>query len=93
MNLSPVKDHVPTPWLAMSEVKLNYYCAVAHYHAAVAVVNQSDSGDIEALTERFDNIHVWSPYRKEEESVAAQVPTTREDREVFGKMFEYGLFH
>lgn len=32
-----VRDYVPFPWTTLVRVKAEYFCALAHYHAAVAL--------------------------------------------------------
>lgn len=37
MAQPPVRDYVPFPWTALVHVKAEHFCALAHYHAAVAL--------------------------------------------------------
>lgn len=37
MTQPPVRDYVPFPWTTLVHVKAEYFCALAHYHAAVAL--------------------------------------------------------
>ena len=37
MAQPPIRDYVPFPWTTLVRVKAEYFRALAHYHAAVAL--------------------------------------------------------
>ncbi|ELW63415.1 Rhophilin-1 [Tupaia chinensis] len=41
MARPPVRDHVPVSWTALVHVKAQHFCALAHYHAAMALCDGS----------------------------------------------------
>ena len=41
----------------MVDVKMLYFKALAYYYAAAALINQSDSGDVELLLDLFEKLY------------------------------------
>lgn len=37
MAQPPVRDYVPASWTNLAHVKAEHFCALAHYHAAMAL--------------------------------------------------------
>jgi len=81
-----VNQHIPAPWVALIQSKALYYRGLSHFHSAIAVLDQDDSDDVEKLREHFDDLHIWNPNRKFEQSVASKVPKSPEERKLFGKL-------
>ena len=81
-----VNQHIPAPWAALIQAKAFYYKGLSHFHSAIAVLDQDDSDDLEKLKENFDDLHIWNPNRKFEQSVASKAPKTPEERKLFGKL-------
>ncbi|KAK2166670.1 hypothetical protein LSH36_37g16032 [Paralvinella palmiformis] len=80
-----VNQHIPAPWVALIQSKALYYRGLSHFHSAIAVLDQDDSDDVEKLREHFDDLHIWNPNRKFEQSVASKVPKSPEERKLFAK--------
>ncbi|OWF41315.1 rhophilin-2-B-like [Mizuhopecten yessoensis] len=45
MASEPLKDYIPYSWLSMTQVKSQYYMAIAHEHMASAILNHKDNND------------------------------------------------
>ncbi|XP_021544247.1 rhophilin-1 [Neomonachus schauinslandi] len=45
MTQPPVRDYVPFPWTTLVHVKAEYFCALAHYHAAVALCDSPPAAE------------------------------------------------
>ncbi|XP_003510485.1 rhophilin-1 isoform X2 [Cricetulus griseus] len=47
MAQPPVQDYLPTSWTNLAHVKSEHFCALAHYHAAMALCEgSSDKGEV-----------------------------------------------
>ncbi|XP_059103742.1 rhophilin-1 isoform X4 [Peromyscus eremicus] len=57
MAQPPVQDYLPASWTNLAHVKAEHFCALAHYHAAMALCEGS-SADKEELSRRE---HVFQP--------------------------------
>uniref|UniRef100_A0A452T0F0 Rhophilin Rho GTPase binding protein 1 n=1 Tax=Ursus maritimus TaxID=29073 RepID=A0A452T0F0_URSMA len=74
-----VRDYVPFPWTTLVRVKAEYFCALAHYHAAVALCDTAAEADSPALQQAFLGLAATS------EPWGAVLPQGQEERRKLGK--------
>ncbi|XP_045633204.1 rhophilin-1 isoform X1 [Ursus americanus] len=76
-----VRDYVPFPWTTLVRVKAEYFCALAHYHAAVALCDSpaAAEADSPALQQAFLGLAATS------EPWGAVLPQGQEERRKLGK--------
>ncbi|XP_027949310.1 rhophilin-1 [Eumetopias jubatus] len=81
MTQPPVRDYVPFPWTTLVHVKAEYFCALAHYHAAVALCDSPPAAeeDFPALPQAFLGPPATS------EPWGAVFPQEQEERRNLGK--------
>ncbi|XP_055482400.1 rhophilin-1 isoform X1 [Psammomys obesus] len=46
MAQPPVRDYLPTSWTNLARVKAEHFCALAHYHTAMALCESSSKGEL-----------------------------------------------
>lgn len=49
MASEPLKDYIPYSWLSMTQVKSQYYMAVAHDHMASAILDHKGTAKLQIL--------------------------------------------
>ncbi|XP_027471622.1 rhophilin-1 isoform X3 [Zalophus californianus] len=81
MTQPPVRDYVPFPWTTLVHVKAEYFCALAHYHAAVALCDSPPAAeeDFPVLPQAFLGPPATS------EPWGAVFPQEQEERRNLGK--------
>nr|XP_012417928.1 PREDICTED: rhophilin-1 [Odobenus rosmarus divergens] len=80
MTQPPVRDYVPFPWTTLVHVKAEYFCALAHYHAAVALCDSPPAEeDFPVLPQAFLGPPATS------EPWGAVLPQEQEERRNLGK--------
>ncbi|XP_030875076.1 rhophilin-1 isoform X3 [Leptonychotes weddellii] len=80
MTQPPVRDYVPFPWTTLVHVKAEYFCALAHYHAAVALCDSPPAEeDSPVLPQAFLGPPATSEAR------GAVLPQEQEERRNLGK--------
>lgn len=80
MTQPPVRDYVPFPWTTLVHVKAEYFCALAHYHAAVALCDSPPAEeDFPVLPQAFLGPPATS------EPWGAVFPQEQEERRNLGK--------
>ncbi|XP_004400812.1 PREDICTED: rhophilin-1 [Odobenus rosmarus divergens] len=81
MTQPPVRDYVPFPWTTLVHVKAEYFCALAHYHAAVALCDSPPAAeeDFPVLPQAFLGPPATS------EPWGAVLPQEQEERRNLGK--------
>ncbi|XP_059972283.1 rhophilin-1 [Mesoplodon densirostris] len=81
MAQPPVQDYVPFPWTTLVHVKAEYFRALAHYHAALALCDGAPVAEVElpALEQIFLGLQASS------EPQGPALPQEQEDRRKLGK--------
>ncbi|KAM9051140.1 rhophilin-1 isoform 3-T3 [Megaptera novaeangliae] len=81
MAQPPVQDYVPFPWTTLVHVKAEYFRALAHYHAALALCDGAPVAEAElpALEQIFLGLPVSSEPR------GPALPQEQEERRKLGK--------
>ncbi|XP_047583946.1 rhophilin-1 isoform X2 [Lutra lutra] len=82
MAQPPVRDYVPFPWTTLAHVKAEYFCALAHYHTAMALC---DSPSAEADFPAPQQALHGRPATSEPEPWGAGLPREPEERRKLGK--------
>ncbi|XP_044100774.1 rhophilin-1 isoform X2 [Neovison vison] len=82
MAQPPVRDYVPFPWTTLAHVKEEYFRALAHYHAAMALC---DSPPAEADFPTRQQALRGRPAASEPELWGAGLPQEPEERRKLGK--------
>ncbi|VCW68753.1 unnamed protein product, partial [Gulo gulo] len=82
MTQPPVRDYVPFPWTTLAHVKAEYFRALAHYHAALALCDSPRAeADFPARQQAFRG----PPATSEPEPWGAGLPREPEERRKLGK--------
>ncbi|TEA37881.1 hypothetical protein DBR06_SOUSAS1410120, partial [Sousa chinensis] len=81
MAQPPVQDYVPFPWTTLVHVKAEYFRALAHYHAALALCDGAPVAEAELPA--LEQIFLGLPASSEPRGPA--LPQEQEDRRKLGK--------
>ncbi|XP_032465949.1 rhophilin-1 isoform X1 [Phocoena sinus] len=81
MAQPPVRDYVPFPWTTLVHVKAEYFRALAHYHAALALCDGAPVAEAELPA--LEQIFLGLPPSSEPRGPA--LPQEQEDRRKLGK--------
>ncbi|XP_061027862.1 rhophilin-1 isoform X8 [Eubalaena glacialis] len=81
MTQPPVQDYVPFPWTTLVHVKAEYFRALAHYHAALALCDGAPVAEAELPA--LEQIFLGLPASSEPRGPA--LPQEHEERRKLGK--------
>ncbi|XP_047583953.1 rhophilin-1 isoform X8 [Lutra lutra] len=83
MAQPPVRDYVPFPWTTLAHVKAEYFCALAHYHTAMALCDSPSAAEADFPAPQ-QALH-GRPATSEPEPWGAGLPREPEERRKLGK--------
>ncbi|XP_044100776.1 rhophilin-1 isoform X4 [Neovison vison] len=83
MAQPPVRDYVPFPWTTLAHVKEEYFRALAHYHAAMALCDSPPAAEADFPTRQ--QALRGRPAASEPELWGAGLPQEPEERRKLGK--------
>ncbi|XP_059251272.1 rhophilin-1 isoform X8 [Mustela nigripes] len=83
MAQPPVRDYVPFPWTTLAHVKEEYFRALAHYHAAMALCDSPPAAEVDfPMRQQALRGH---PAASEPEPWGTGLPQKPEERRKLGK--------
>ncbi|XP_025091288.1 rhophilin-2-like [Pomacea canaliculata] len=84
MSSEVVKSYLPFPWMTMAQTKHYFYKGCAHFYVAIALLEQTDSEDMDKLQAMFESLYLGS--ESQDENNGLQIPQSEEERKILGKV-------
>ncbi|XP_040569515.1 rhophilin-2-B isoform X3 [Lepeophtheirus salmonis] len=87
MSQPPVKDYVPYTWVSLSQVKKEYYSALAHYYVAIGLLDHKDDKLSKKTWETLQFLHEEEDKDNKNKSpiIEVRVPTNNQEKRLLGK--------
>ncbi|PVD20306.1 hypothetical protein C0Q70_18460 [Pomacea canaliculata] len=83
MSSEVVKSYLPFPWITMAQTKHYFYKGCAHFYVAMALLEQTDSEDMDKLQAMFESLYLGT--ESQDENNGLQIPQSEEERKILGK--------
>ncbi|CAB4064964.1 Rhophilin-2-B,Rhophilin-2-A [Lepeophtheirus salmonis] len=84
MSQPPVKDYVPYTWVSLSQVKKEYYSALAHYYVAIGLLDHKDDKLSKKTWETLQFLHEEEDKDNKNKSpiIEVRVPTNNQEKKI-----------